>query len=77
MGGRQKTRPRYFLLQVDIGVMKYNNGEVYDGRWIEDKREGKGNFSLKSAGVMNYEDGTKYDGEWKNDQKAAKSTRAQ
>jgi len=49
--------------------MTYPNGEVYDGQWVDDKREGKGNFIVNIQGVINSEDGTKYEGEWKNDKK--------
>ena len=27
--------------------MKYNNGDIYDGNWINDKRNGKGKLILK------------------------------
>ena len=41
------------------GIMKYKNGDEYDGEWLYDMKNGKG--------IMIYKDGTKYDGEWKND----------
>ncbi len=43
------------------GVMYYQNGEKYDGKWKDDKRAGHG--------VMFYQSGSKYDGEWENDQR--------
>jgi hypothetical protein len=49
--------------------MNYPNGEVYNGQWVDDKREGAGKFNIKFKGIINYKDGTKYEGEWKNDQK--------
>jgi len=39
------------------GVMRFANGNVYDGEWKAGKREGRG--------VMRFADGEVYDGEWK------------
>ena len=41
------------------GIMKYYNGDEYEGEWLNDQKNGKG--------TMKYNDGLKYDGEWKND----------
>ena len=46
--------------------MYYNNGEKYDGKWKNDKKEGKG--------IFYYFNGDKYDGEWKDDKKEGKGT---
>lgn len=41
--------------------MKYNSGNVYDGEWLNDKKNGNG--------VMNwFTENQKYEGEWKDDQ---------
>jgi hypothetical protein len=37
------------MVQVDgksLGKYKYENGEVYEGDWKEDQRDGKGNTLL-------------------------------
>ena len=39
------------------GVMKFSNGDVYDGDWENGKMNGKG--------AMLYHDGTFYQGDWK------------
>ena len=40
------------------GIMKYNNGDIYDGHWKKDKkRHGKG--------ILKYDNGDIYDGYWK------------
>ena len=44
--------------------MYYNNGEIYEGYWKNDKFEGKG--------IYYYNNGNKYDGEWKNNIKEGK-----
>lgn len=41
------------------GTMKYDNGDVYEGEWVDGMREGKG--------CMKYNNGDMYDGEWKTD----------
>ena len=40
--------------------MTYNNGDKYEGEWINDKKEGKG--------IYYYNIGEQYGGEWKNDE---------
>ena len=42
-----------------------DNGNKYDGKWKNDKEEGKG--------IYYYNNGDKYDGEWKNDKIEGKS----
>ena len=44
-----------------VGIMKYKNGDVYEGNWKDDKRDG--------TGTITYKNGDKYEGEWKNDGK--------
>jgi len=39
--------------------MVYKNGEIYEGEWANDKRNGKG--------VFTFPDDTSYIGEWKDD----------
>jgi hypothetical protein len=38
------------------GTMKYFNGDVYEGGWIEDKKHGKG--------IMKYSNNDVYEGDW-------------
>jgi hypothetical protein len=66
------------------GTFYFNNGDVYDGNWINDKMEGQGVFKWPngtkyegnfSAGLMNgqgkfsWPDGRKHDGLFKNGKK--------
>jgi len=44
------------------GVMKWQNGDRYEGDWIDGIRQGKGCYTSKSSG-------NKYDGEYNNDKK--------
>ena len=44
-----------------IGKMEYNNGDIYNGNWSQNKKQGKGE--------MIYKNGDKYKGNWKNDVK--------
>ena len=46
------------------GCMIYKNGEMYDGGWVQDRREGVGAF----YGVRNGKQCLVYTGEWKQDQ---------
>ena len=46
-------------LREGIGVIRYDNGEIYLGNWIAGRREGRG--------VYYYADGTVYDGVWDSD----------
>jgi hypothetical protein len=41
-----------------------NNGDVYEGKWNNDKMEGHGNLFGLDLGTYVSEDGEKYDGEW-------------
>jgi hypothetical protein len=41
-----------------MGVMSYRNGNVYEGYWVDNKKEGEG--------VETYINGDSYNGEWKN-----------
>jgi hypothetical protein len=41
------------------GVMKWANGDEYEGKWIDGKRHGKG--------LMKWADGREYTGDWVND----------
>merc|ERR1712072_81719 len=47
------------------GVMKWQNGDRYEGDWVGGLREGKGKYVAKRAGG-------KYEGEYKNDLKHGK-----
>jgi hypothetical protein len=44
--------------------MKYNNGDIYEGDWKKDVKEGKGK--------MKYNNGDIYEGDWKNNLKEGK-----
>ena len=46
--------------------MHYEDGDLYEGDWIEDKREG--------FGVMKFVDNLKYEGEFKGDALNGKGT---
>ena len=41
--------------------MTYNNKDVYDGEWNDDKKQGKGTMTYKNKDV--------YEGEWNDDKK--------
>jgi len=40
------------------GVLRWKDGKVYEGEFVNDKRDGKGNFV--------WADGRQYFGKWKN-----------
>ena len=40
-----------------VGIAKFPDGSIYEGAYINDKREGKG--------VYIWSDGKKYEGQWK------------
>ena len=40
-----------------VGAMRYRNGNVYEGSWMDDHRAGKG--------TMRFETGDVYEGEWR------------
>lgn len=44
---------------IEIGVMQYKDGNKYDGKWIDDKRDGRG--------TLYFTNGDRYSGEWKDD----------
>ena len=46
--------------------MYYYNGDLYEGDWINDKREGQGTYVWKN--------GSKYIGSWKDDKKNGEGT---
>jgi len=64
---RNKTNRRGGTLRNKVvdtfknGIMKYANGDVYEGEWKNGKKEGQG--------VMTYANGNVYDGHWKNGKK--------
>lgn len=49
--------------------MNYSNGDVYEGEWRDDMRNGKG--------VMDHSDGTRCEGDWVNDLPCTKSKAAE
>ena len=51
-----------------IGKLTYNDGDIYDGEWKNDQKEGKGIYKW---GKGKWE-GDIYDGEWKNGQQEGK-----
>lgn len=70
-------------------IYKDNNGESYDGYWIENKKEGKGTFTYANGekyvgewkkdlqdgyGIYTWPNGDKYDGGWLNNSKSGKGT---
>jgi hypothetical protein len=46
--------------------MEYENGDVYDGKWVNDMRDG--------FGIMKFKSGDTYEGDWKLDKKRNSST---
>ena len=69
-------------LRKGKGTMKYNNGDIYEGEWKEDKPDGEGKYFFKNKssykgnfreglregkGTMKYNNGDIYEGEWKED----------
>lgn len=48
------------------GTMRYDNGNTYEGEWINGIREG--------SGRMVYSNGDVYEGEWKNDKRHGQGT---
>ena len=42
------------------GILKHENGDVYDGQWLYDRAHGFGSYVCKK-------DGEKYEGDWKLD----------
>ena len=70
------------------GIMKYNNGDIYDGHWKKDKkRHGKGILKYNNGdiydghwkdnvrdgkGIMKFKNGNIYDGDWEKDNQNGK-----
>lgn len=66
--------------------MIFNNGDIYQGDWVDSKSQGHGIFTSEDCkykgewfwdqregfGTCIWEDGTKYTGEWYNDQQHGK-----
>jgi len=52
------------MIKYGNGTMKYKNGDVYNGRWMDDTQNGKG--------TMKYANGDVYNGRWMNDRKYGK-----
>jgi hypothetical protein len=48
------------------GKMTWDNGNVYEGKWKDDKRNGQG--------IKRYADGDVYEGQWKNGKKHGQGT---
>merc|ERR1711936_1469283 len=48
------------------GVMKWQNGDRYEGDWVEGLRQGKGKYTCKaSGGKYDWNNGDWYEGQWK------------
>ncbi len=45
------------------GVLRYDNGDVYEGQWKNNQRNGKG--------IYHYKNGDVFEGEFKDDKKVA------
>jgi len=45
-----------------LGILYYNNGNRYEGDWVDDKKKGKG--------ICYYANGSKYEGQWKDSKKS-------
>lgn len=54
--------------------MQYDNGDVYDGEWKNDKKSGQGRVDEEGIGVLKYGDGEKYEGQWRDDQRSGKGS---
>jgi len=63
------------------GILKWANGDIYDGRWLADMAHGKGKYTwadgreydgpwfnnlMHGNGILKLEDGNGYGGEWSN-----------
>ena len=51
----------YSLFNEQTGKYIYQNGDVYEGDWLDDKCHGFGTFTTI--------DGSKFEGNWENDKK--------
>ena len=38
------------------GILKFNNGDIYDGDWRDDEKNGKG--------IYQFSNGDSYEGDW-------------
>lgn len=48
--------------------MYYNNGDVYEGNWVDDVKNGNGTVGgVRFLGSFAWSDGSKYSGNWVND----------
>ena len=56
---------------IIIGTFNYPNGDLYDGEWNNDKRDGKGK-GIFIVGLCNYNNGDKYNGYWVSDKRKGK-----
>ena len=70
-------------------IFKFQNGDIYQGDWYNNKKKGKGTMTyangdnydgywrddkMNSNGIFTYANGDLYFGEWKNDKKEGKGT---
>lgn len=52
------------------GTMKYNNGDVYEGEWVNNEKHRKGKMTyLNKNSSSKYKNGDVYEGEWLHDNK--------
>lgn len=54
-----------------VGTCSYSNGDVYDGDWREDRKEGNG-IGVVKVGRMVYKNGDCYEGQWSDDMRNGK-----
>lgn len=50
-------------LKEGNGKYIFQNGDVYDGNWVDDKKNGRGKYYYASSGDC-------YEGEWRNNVKS-------
>lgn len=69
-GGEAGTYTGFFDLgnsvPMGFGTMKYANGQIYVGDWVDGDREGQGRWTWPDGGF--------YDGEWKNGKRHGQGT---
>ncbi len=54
-------------LKHGVGKMKYPNGDVYEGEWVDNKMQGEGTYTYKKSGDI-------YSGSWFDNKKHGQGT---
>lgn len=67
--GRTGGEREKVIFAGNLGVCKYSSGDVYEGRWRDNRKSGKGS-ACGTLGTLRYRSGDVYEGEFKSDQKS-------